>query len=406
MRYLAWLRARGADRIVCFVLIGCGAVSLGLHLYLSISKMPFGAPLVDPENLNDFFVFFSASRFILDGGPVAELYDLVVFKRFQMGLGAAAEGLYPFNYPPHYAFFVLPLAALPYYPAMLAWSGATLMLFLWSARIAGLRGIELLALAVAPATVVNIAAGQNGFLTSALLVAGLFLMERRPVLAGSLFGLLTVKPHLGVLIPVAALAQRNWRAVLAAAISAAILIGASMLAFGPAAWVSYADFAAGFRQLMELQSEGTFLTYSATVQMGARLAGLPAAHGYLLQIAVSLGVAATLYRLYRTTSDRTLLRAALLTGTMLASPFGFVYDLPFLGLAVILLVRSGLRHGFLPYERLVLALAWLMPFIDLRLNATGFPATPFILLSLFGLIVFRAWRPRAAVTGASAGAAA
>lgn len=402
MRYLASLRARGFDRIVCLVIIGCGAVSLALHLYLSISKMSFGAPLADSENLNDFFVFFSASRFILDGGPVAELYDLVTFKRFQMGLGAAPGGLYPFNYPPHYVFFVLPLSALPYYPAMLAWSGATLLLFLWAARMAGLRGAELLALAVAPATVVNIAAGQNGFLTSALLVAGLFLFERRPVLAGSLLGLLTVKPHLGVLIPVAALAQRNWRLVLAAAVSAAILIGASILAFGPASWTGYANFAAEFRQLMELQSEGTFLTYSATVQMGARLAGLPAANAYLIQIAVSAAVAATLYRLYRTTGDRTLQRVALLTGTMLASPFGFVYDLPFLGLAVILLVRRGLREGFLPYERVVLTVAWLLPFIHLRLNAIGLPATPFILISLFGLVAFRAWRPGAAMSGAAA----
>jgi hypothetical protein len=397
MRCLAWLRARGIDRVACLVLVACGAIPLGLHLYLSIAKMSFTAPLVDPEYLNDFFVFFSASRFILDGGPAAELYDIVAFKRFQIGIGLAPARLATFNYPPHYIFFVLPLSVLPYYPAMLAWSGATLLLFLGAARIAGLRGIELLALAVAPATVVNIAAGQNGFLTSALLVAGLFLMERRPVLAGSLFGLLTAKPHLGVLIPVAALAQRNWRLVLAAAVSVAILIGASILAFGPAAWTGFAGFAAEFRQ-----AEGPFLNLSATVQMGARLAGLPAAQAYLLQIAVSLGVAATLYRLYRTTSDRTLLHAALLTGTMLASPFGFVYDLPFLGLAVILLVRSGLREGFPPYERVVLALAWLAPIIGLSQSAPGPLATPFILLCLFGLIALRAWRPRAVVTGAAA----
>lgn len=402
MNYLASLRARGLDRILCLVFIGFGASALLLHLTLSISKMSFGAPLADSENLGDFFVFFSASRFILDGAPVAELYDLVAFKRFQIGLGAAPGGLYPFNYPPHYVFFVLPLSALPYDLALLAWSAATLLLFLWAARLAGLRGAELLALAVAPTTIVNIAAGQNGFLTSALLVAGLFLFERRPVLAGSLFGLLTIKPHLGLLVPVAALAQRNWRLALAAALSAGILVGASILLFGSAAWIGYANFAGAFRQLMELQAGGSFLSYSASVQMGARVAGLPASAAYAIQALVSAGVATTLYRLYRTTSDRTLWRVALLTGTMLASPFGFVYDLPFLSLAVILLVRRGLREGFLPYERVLLALAWLMPFFDKNLNDMGLPVMPLILLALFGLVVFRAWRPGVAVPGARA----
>ena len=403
MDYFASLRARGSDRILCLVFVGFGAIALLLHLYLSISKMSFGAPLADAENLGDFFVFFSASRFILDGGPVAELYDLVAFKRFQIGLGAAPGGLYPFNYPPHYVFFVLPLSGLPYNLAMLAWPAVTLPLFLWAARIAGLRGAELLALAVAPTTIVTVAAGQNGFLTSSLLVGGLFLFERRPILAGTLFGLLTVKPHLGLLIPVAALAQRNWRVAVAAMISAGLLAGASILVFGLDAWIGYANFAGEFRRLMDLQTGGGFLSYSATVQMGARVAGLPASAAYAIQAVISAGVAVTLYRLYRTTGDRTLWRVALLTGTMLASPFGFVYDLPFLSLAIVLLVRHGLRAGFLPYERVLLALAWLLPLFDNRLNDMGIPAAPFILLALFGLVVFRAWRPRLAVARAHRG---
>ena len=50
---------------------------------------------------------------------------------------------------------------------------------------------------------------------------GLLLLDRRPVLAGILFGALCYKPHFGMLIPVALAASGRWRAFGAAAASAA-----------------------------------------------------------------------------------------------------------------------------------------------------------------------------------------
>lgn len=53
-----------------------------------------------------------------------------------------------------------------------------------------------LLLAVAfPAVLINIRHGQNGFLTAALLGGALAVLERRPLLAGILFGLLAYKPR-------------------------------------------------------------------------------------------------------------------------------------------------------------------------------------------------------------------
>ena len=45
--------------------------------------------------------------------------------------------------------------------------------------------------------------GQTGLLAAALLGGGLLALRPRPVLAGVLFGLLTVKPQLGLLLPFA-----------------------------------------------------------------------------------------------------------------------------------------------------------------------------------------------------------
>ena len=96
-------------------------------------------------------------------------------------------------------------------------------------------------LLASPAMAINLLMGQNGCLTAALWVGGAALLPRRPATAGALFGLLTFKPQLGVLIPVFLLAGRRYRAILAACLSAAVLAAASVVAFGPGSWRAFVD---------------------------------------------------------------------------------------------------------------------------------------------------------------------
>ena len=56
-------------------------------------------------------------------------------------------------------------------------------------------------------------AGQNGFLTAALIGGTLGLLERRPALAGVCLGLLTYKPQFGLLFPIVLIADRRWRTI-------------------------------------------------------------------------------------------------------------------------------------------------------------------------------------------------
>ena len=60
--------------------------------------------------------------------------------------------------------------------------------------------IATLALAF-PAVFVNLGHGHNGFLTAALIGFALLWLDRRPVVAGILFGLLAYKPQFGLMIP-------------------------------------------------------------------------------------------------------------------------------------------------------------------------------------------------------------
>jgi hypothetical protein len=378
------------DRALCLALIAAGVIYAIFHIYTIISKLSFGAAEIDPDNSSDFFVFYSAARFIWEVGPAAALYDVAALKDYQMSLGAGAAGIHPFNYPPPYIFIVLPLALLFYAPALLAWQLATAACLALAGWLAGLRRLEILALMVAPAAMVNVAAGQNGFLTSALLIGGLAMVDRRPLIAGTLFGLLTFKPHLGLLIPVALLARRNWRVIFAAAAATGAFAGSSLIAFGPDAWTAYLGFAGTFRHMAEAQADNTFMTYSATALAGARIAGLGPVAAYTVQALLSLAVGVVVYRIYRATAESARRLPVLLSGVMLASPFGFLYDLPVLSLAIILLASRGLREGFLPYERLVLLAGWLTPFLGSLFSGMGIPLVPLAQIAVFVVAARRA----------------
>ena len=255
--------------------------------------------------------------------------------------------------------------------------------------MAGLRPFEVLAATVAPATVLNFVAGQNGCLTSALLIGGLALLARNQIASGSLFGLLTIKPHLGLLVPLVCLAERRWRAIAVAACFTFALVGASILVFGAASWSAYLDFQIGLQAQMQAQISGDFLKYSATVLLAEQIMGLPKGLAYGVQIAISLGVGVVVFRAYRRPLDGTLRLILLLVGVSLATPYGFLYDLPFMAVAAILTVRVGLRSGFLPLEPLCLAAIWLMPYLSITAMEWRVPLVPWIHLIFFCYILVR-----------------
>jgi hypothetical protein len=293
-------------RLICFAVVLLSAVYFLIHGTMFYGSVDFGSRDLGDSEPTDFFAFYSSARLLWDGGAVWELYDSAILKAFQMSLGADQEGLHPFNYPPTYLFLIWPIGGLPYGVALIVWQVLTLALFAFGLRAVGLRPIEVLAAVVAPVTILNFSGGQNGCLTSALLIGGLALLARRQMVAGGLFGLLTVKPHLGLLVPLVCLAERRWWAIAAAGGVTIALVAASLLVFGLAGWQAYFEFISGFQELAQAQASGTFLEYSATVLMAGQILGLPKALATGVQIVISLGVAVAVWRAYRRPADETL----------------------------------------------------------------------------------------------------
>jgi Glycosyltransferase family 87 len=187
---------------------------------------------------NDFLAFYSAAVLAWDHSA-AEIYDLARLYAFQDALSGTATHL-PFPYPPQFLLYLAPLTTIAYLPALYLWIVATSAPFVLIVR--KLSGLALPLVALAPPLIQNAIDGQNGALTASLFAGGLLLLaNRRPALAGILFGLLSYKPQVFLLIPLCLLAARQYRALGALIVTGIVLLTASLAIFGAETWWKFLE---------------------------------------------------------------------------------------------------------------------------------------------------------------------
>jgi len=333
----------------------------------------------------DFSSFYAAGTLARAGQP-AGAYDWPLLRSVEQSIFGAGTPFYSWAYPPFALMPMALLAGLPYLLALAVFVGLTFVAFWVVVRRMVPPGPEALwAFVGFPAIFVNAAHGQNGFLSTALLGAGLMLLERRPVAAGVAFGLLAFKPQLALLVPVALAFERRWSTIAAAAATVAVLLGAALLAYGPSPWSGFFQAAALSRQAI-LEQGGTGFHKLQSVLAAVRLLGGPSTLAWVLQAAASIAALAVVAWLWRGRATPAVKGAALVAGGLLATPFLNVYDLVLLALPLALLAPRANGPAPLPWERLVLLAAWLLPFVAVAAaGGAMLPLTPLVLVALLWL---------------------
>jgi Glycosyltransferase family 87 len=393
MDWLADLKAGTAlDRRRAVML---GGILLALEIvvfaFLVAGTHGWIVPL-DRPTTTDFASFYAAGN-LTDAGTPFLAYDQAAHYAAEQQATTPGIEYQFFYYPPVFLLICALLGRLPYMAAFIAFEAATLLLAVLVARgtLKAKTWQVLLPLLAFPSVFWTLGLGQNAFLTAALFGGALLLVDRRPTLAGILFGALCYKPHFGLLVPVALAAGGRWRAFVAAALSAAAIVALSVALFGWQTWQDFLTLAGGSSATYEsgrIDLSGFVTLFGAMSLMGAGPTLAYAVQGLGALTAIVLVAVAWRCRL-----SLPLRAASLAAGTLIAVPIGLVYDFLLAGIALAWLIRAGSEDGFLPWEKTTLAAIFMAPLLSRNIGlALHLPIAPIALIALLTLVVLRARR--------------
>lgn len=385
LRTGSWLtadRATAYPRLfLCIVIVVSGFWLATSENYIDRNGKPIGT---------DFLHHYTTATLVLDGTPELA-YDPDTYAAAERKVMQPEDFRFlGSHYPPPALLIIAPVALLSYGLALALWMAGTLALNLLVAkRIAGGLPILLPALAF-PGVIINLGHGQNAFLTGALLGGALYLLDRdRPVAAGIMLGLLIYKPQFGLLLPVALLAGRHYKAFIAAAITLLLFLATSWLLLGGDTWQGFFASTEITRKLILEDGAPGWRKLHSFFSLVRGLDG-PVSLAYAIQTGVAIVLAILVWRLWRSDTAFNIKAAGLIIASLTATPYLLDYDLVILGLAIIYITVEGRQSGFRDWEISLLALLWVWPLIARSLaGLTSIQFTPLLLATLMYLLVKR-----------------
>lgn len=346
-----------------YAVIGALAIAMTLFSVFAM-QMVMSKDLITPAGApmgGDYAAFWTAAK-AMAAGDAAAIYKPEAFKQWLFEIGPPRErwGL-TWQYPPTYFLVIGFLALMPYAAGYALWTGGGLAIFAASARGAGLRGEALVILLAAPAVFQAVITGQNGFLTATLLLSATMLVDKRPALAGLCAAMLTIKPQLGLLLPIAYIAGGHWRAFGTAAVGSIGLAGASVAVFGFAPWAAFFESLVGVSGHV---STGAMPIYKMpTFYAAFFMAGFPPVIALAFHL-IGAGAAAWATAVIWRRSDNAALKAGIVCcGAFLVAPYAYYYELVIMAVPITLLAMQSVKNGWRPFDHLILTGLFLGPML-------------------------------------------
>jgi len=333
-----------------------------LGIFVSLSVLFTQWIFNDPGEMGtagDFTSFWTASELTLQG-RAADAYSEPPHFAAQKALFRNQDrGYLTFMYPPTYLLLCLPLALVPFATMAAIWIVTTTAA--WFAAILALLRPRYAVLFLAyPAVFTNAGYGQNGALSGALLGGAAWALDRRPVFAGVCIGLLSYKPHMGLLLPLALAITRRWRCFLTAAATVAVLCVLTTLVIGPDIWSAYAGRGPDARRWLE-SDDTSYLEKWITLFGAVRLHGGGLGLAYALQAFAGVLAGGAVLASVRRDTQGVAIIAAVTAAIPFCSPFMLEYDLMILAVPMAWLIAEGTRTGFLRGELASILFAWFAP---------------------------------------------
>lgn len=335
----------------------------------------------------DFLNFWMYGRAAFTSEP-GRWYDVVAYQReLATFLGADYPGQ-NWSYPPTIMLLMAPFGRLPYLPALLIWSIGGIAVFACALWRQYRDRTLLLALVLSPAAMFGLMSGQLALFVAAIVLGIFACLDRRPLLAGCLIALLSVKPQLALLFPVMLLAGGHWRAFFSAAVATLAIVAVTTLMFGPQVWIDYVMRALPTQNLVMTDAAGIATPFYPTVFMNLRGIGASYAVAMAVQIVVALAAVAAVtwgFKAHRHAARHVLL-TLFTAASISALPYLLLYDTLPLAIATL----AWLACEKLDTRGQVLArLVYWLPLIQIGLGTWHIPGAALIPPAMLAYAVVR-----------------
>jgi len=368
-------------------------VLCGIYTWLQVLATGSGHDGVIGPRYNalgaDWVIFLAAARAFFTG-ELAHIYNqawITQATNSQFAHWLSSPEPFPlFPYPPVFLLLVAPFAKLPVGWSLLLSQLVQFAVLAWALRkLAPDRSyvVFLVGAFLSPAAATNVLAGSNAVLVTALILAGVTLLDAKPLIAGALLGVVIFKPQFFPLLPLALLASRNKTAFAGLAAVAGLLVLGSVILFGPQLWLDWINVYLHPQQVAGVNGTDWGHRWDDSVSTCISLVGAPPALAMATQALAAVIAAATVWRAFRMRHSQRL--AILLCATLLASPHVSNYDLLLLAVAALLYVWT-LPEASRPLALILPLLAWIAPLYNPpRLTPAGL-ITPLVLMGLIWLL--------------------
>jgi hypothetical protein len=290
-----------------------------------------------------------------------------------------------FMYPPSFTMILSPLGYLSYFPSLLIWIFITFIGYFIVSYYINQNKASLLLMLAFPGTLINIGAGQNGFLTATFLGGGLLMLEKYPILSGIFFGLLTYKIHMVVLVPIALICGRCWKTIISMVITFITLVIITLIMFGSETWKYFIDGLMFGSKMLESGVSGQIIAYAkmTTVYAGLKSLNCGSLISTIIQSIIMVGCIILVTIVWLRKNCLQIKSIILMLAILLFTPYAYGYDLTILGLVILQIDKIYCPNELIIKRNILLSIAYVSPILTLsKINSWGLQIIPLVLLSL------------------------
>lgn len=315
----------------------------------------------DLPKIKDFLAFWSAAKLSINGHP--ELAYDIESMRSVVEATTGSNKSFTWLYPPTYQALIYPIGFLSYSTAYVITILFTSIIFIYLLILVGKKE-DFVFIITTPTIFIGVIFGQNSAATASLAILSILYLRKSPAISGLSMGLLSIKPHLFLFLPLLAIVEKRWKVLAWATLTTLSTIAYSWLAFGSAPWISYfhnMHMASDWIREGQLKTNLMISVASDLINIG----GLSATVISILHMTNFVVLVLLNLIVFKNTQNLMSRGSSILVLTLSFSPYMFIYELTLLAVACILTANAA-RPDI--YKKSLLFLIWIYPAIDFLSN--------------------------------------